>query len=83
MHPDRLTEYLKRRMPHATDLRVINLVRIPGGSSRETYSFDVEWTENGERNTRPMIGRRDPLVGCSSRSADANTKSSMRCIAPG
>ncbi len=59
----RLTEYLKRRMPHATDLRVINLVRIPGGSSRETYSFDVEWTENGERKTRPMIGRRDPLGG--------------------
>ena len=59
----RLAEHLKRRMPHATDLRVINLVRIPGGSSRETYSFDLEWTENGDRKTRPMIGRRDPIGG--------------------
>jgi aminoglycoside phosphotransferase (APT) family kinase protein len=50
-------------MPQAMGLRVINLVRIPGGSSRETYSFDVEWTENSERKTRPMIGRRDPTGG--------------------
>ena len=63
MDNPRLTEYLKRKMPHATDLRVINLVRIPGGSSRETYSFDVEWIENGERHLRPMIGRRDPTGG--------------------
>ncbi len=50
-------------MPDATDLRVIDLVRIPGGSSRETYSFDVEWKENGEPHLRPMIGRRDPTGG--------------------
>ncbi len=59
----RLTEYLKRRMPDASDLRVINLQRIPGGSSRETNSFEVEWTENGTPKTRPMIGRRDPTGG--------------------
>jgi aminoglycoside phosphotransferase (APT) family kinase protein len=50
-------------MPHASDLRVINLARIPGGSSRETYSFDVEWTENGVAKSRPMIARRDPTGG--------------------
>jgi aminoglycoside phosphotransferase (APT) family kinase protein len=50
-------------MPQASDLRVVNLMRIPGGSSRETYSFDLEWTENGEHKTRPMIGRRDPTGG--------------------
>ncbi len=50
-------------MPHAIDLRVLNLVRIPGGSSRETYSFDVEWKESGKHQTRPMIGRRDPTGG--------------------
>ena len=63
MDVTRLTEYLTRKMPQATDLSVINLVRIPGGSSRETYSFDVEWTERGARKTRPMIGRRDPTGG--------------------
>jgi aminoglycoside phosphotransferase (APT) family kinase protein len=50
-------------MPDATGLRVVNLMRIPGGSSRETYSFDVEWTENGARKTIPTIGRRDPIGG--------------------
>ncbi len=63
MDNPRLTEYLKRKMPHAADLRIINLLRIPGGSSRETYSFDVEWNENGQRHLRPMIGRRDPTGG--------------------
>ena len=63
MTEPRLAEYLKRKMPRATDLRVINLVRIPGGSSRETYSFYVEWTEDGARKTRSMIGRRDPTGG--------------------
>jgi aminoglycoside phosphotransferase (APT) family kinase protein len=63
----RLAEYLKRKMPHASDVRVINLVRIPGGSSRETYSFDLEWNENSAHQnrpqTRPMIARRDPTGG--------------------
>jgi aminoglycoside phosphotransferase (APT) family kinase protein len=59
----RLIEYLRRKMPQASDLRVINLIRIPGGSSRETYSFDLEWTENEALKTRPMIARRDPTGG--------------------
>ena len=59
----RLTEYLKRKMPHARDHRVDGLKRISGGSSRETYAFDLEWSEGGETRTRPMIGRRDPTGG--------------------
>ena len=63
MDQQRLTEYLKRKMPTAADLRIIDLARIAGGSSRETYSFNLEWTENGARKTRPMIARRDPTGG--------------------
>ena len=59
----RLTEYLKRQMPHAREHRVVGLKRISGGSSRETYAFDLEWSEAGETRTRPMIGRRDPTGG--------------------
>lgn len=59
----RLVEYLRRKMPHAEDLRVVGLKRISGGSSRETYAFDLEWREQGEVRTRPMIGRRDPTGG--------------------
>ncbi|HEV2171270.1 MAG TPA: phosphotransferase family protein, partial [Candidatus Binatus sp.] len=63
MDQRRLTEYLKRKMPHAREHRVVGLKRISGGSSRETYAFDLEWSENGEKRTRPMIGRRDPTGG--------------------
>jgi aminoglycoside phosphotransferase (APT) family kinase protein len=59
----RLTEYLKRKMPHAREHRVVGLKRISGGSSRETYAFDLEWSEDGQTRTRPMIGRRDPTGG--------------------
>lgn len=63
MDSQKLVEYLQRKMPNASDVRVIDLVRIPGGSSRETYSFDLEWNERGERKARPMIARRDPTGG--------------------
>ena len=63
MDQNRLTEYLKRKMPHAREHRVVGLKRISGGSSRETYAFDLEWDEGGEKRTRPMIGRRDPTGG--------------------
>jgi aminoglycoside phosphotransferase (APT) family kinase protein len=59
----RLTEYLKRAMPQAEDLRVQGLKRISGGSSRETYAFELEWSDGAERRSRPLIGRRDPTGG--------------------
>jgi len=63
MDTKRLTEYLRIRMPEAQDLAVVDFKRIPGGSSRETYSFDLQWTQDGERRSRPLIGRRDPTGG--------------------
>jgi aminoglycoside phosphotransferase (APT) family kinase protein len=50
-------------MPHASEHQVKSLKRISGGSSRETYAFDLEWSEGGETHTRPLIGRRDPTGG--------------------
>lgn len=63
MDAKRLTEYLRRKLPSDSEVRVIDFKRIPGGSSRETYSFDAQWTDHGVRHTRPMIGRRDPTGG--------------------
>ena len=63
MDRERLIEFLQRRMPDAEGLQVLGLKRIAGGSSRETYSFDLEWRENGETRRRPLIGRRDPTGG--------------------
>jgi aminoglycoside phosphotransferase (APT) family kinase protein len=63
MDRERLTEFLRRRMPDAENLQVLGLKRISGGSSRETYSFDLEWQERGETRRRPLIARRDPTGG--------------------
>ena len=36
---DRLAAYLSERLPSAEDVRVVDLERIFGGASRETYRF--------------------------------------------
>jgi aminoglycoside phosphotransferase (APT) family kinase protein len=56
----KLTAYLRARMPQAEGLEVTGISRIPGGASRETWSFDVTWRENGGDVTRGFIARRDP-----------------------
>jgi aminoglycoside phosphotransferase (APT) family kinase protein len=63
MDAARLAAYLQRKMPKARELKVVGLKRIAGGSSRETYAFDLEWTESGKHRTRPLILRRDPTGG--------------------
>jgi aminoglycoside phosphotransferase (APT) family kinase protein len=63
MDQARLTDYLRRALPHAREHRVVGLRRIAGGASRETYAFDLEWMENGGPRSRPLIARRDPTGG--------------------
>jgi len=64
MNERSLTEYLARQMPAASAVKVSGLKRISGGSSRETYAFDLEWIgPGGERRSRPLIARRDPTGG--------------------
>jgi aminoglycoside phosphotransferase (APT) family kinase protein len=60
MPADRLARYLASRLPNATDVTVTNLYRIPGGQSRETWSFDAVWREHGTQTQRGFILRRDP-----------------------
>lgn len=47
-------------MPHAGPIAVENLSRIPGGASRETWSFDAVWDEGGKNVRDSFIIRRDP-----------------------
>jgi aminoglycoside phosphotransferase (APT) family kinase protein len=56
----RIALYLCSRIPDATDISVSNLYRIPGGQSRETWSFDATWSEGGTPAQRGFILRRDP-----------------------
>jgi aminoglycoside phosphotransferase (APT) family kinase protein len=41
---------------------VTNVVRIPGGASRETWSFDARWAAPGGDVERSFIARRDPTA---------------------
>jgi aminoglycoside phosphotransferase (APT) family kinase protein len=56
----RIQDYLQSKMPGASDITVANLQRIPGGASRETWSFDASWSENGATVNEGLIIRRDP-----------------------
>jgi aminoglycoside phosphotransferase (APT) family kinase protein len=50
-------------MPDAREIEVSQLARIPGGASRETWSFDATWREGKARAGRGFILRRDPEAG--------------------
>ncbi len=56
----RIAQYLAHRIPEAREIAVQGLYRIPGGQSRETWSFDARWRENGSTVERGFILRRDP-----------------------
>jgi aminoglycoside phosphotransferase (APT) family kinase protein len=62
MNKDQLAAYLAHRMPEAADIAVNSLARIPGGASRETWSFDASWKDGGAAVERSFITRRDPTA---------------------
>lgn len=53
-----LAKYLEAHLP-AESVRVTNLLRIPGGASRETWMFDAAWDDGVER-THAFVVRKDP-----------------------
>jgi aminoglycoside phosphotransferase (APT) family kinase protein len=59
MFQQRIEEYLSAKL-EADNVSVSNLHRIPGGASRETWSFDARWPENGKEVERGFVLRRDP-----------------------
>jgi aminoglycoside phosphotransferase (APT) family kinase protein len=56
-----IAAYLQHKMPDAGEIEVSQLWRIPGGASRETWSFDATWRE-GKAPAKAVgfIIRRDP-----------------------
>lgn len=60
MKPEQLVNYLSARMPDVGPISVENVSRIPGGASRETWSFDAIWKERGTDVRHGFIIRRDP-----------------------
>ena len=62
MQPDQIATYLQHQMPAAREIVVDNLWRIPGGASRETWSFDASWRDGDAAlpGKGGFILRRDP-----------------------
>lgn len=57
---ERLTAWLRKKIPLARDLAVSDLQRPGMGLSSETYLFDVTWTEDGEVRSLPAVMRAAP-----------------------
>ncbi len=60
MKEAQLATYLRERLPQARDLTVSGVARVGGGASRETWTFDARWSEDGATVERGFIARRDP-----------------------
>jgi aminoglycoside phosphotransferase (APT) family kinase protein len=61
--PDELRERLERFIADAVgaaDVRVEGLRKLPGGSSRQTWSLDAIYTNAGQTVRLPLVLRRDP-----------------------
>lgn len=56
---ERLDAFLSRRLDDPFEVR--NLAVLTGGASKEQFSFEIDWTHNGERRTgERMVLRREP-----------------------
>lgn len=55
-----LAAYLTPRIPGCSDMVITNLLRIPGGASRETWMFDAAWNEGPDSRLGAFILRKDP-----------------------
>jgi hypothetical protein len=47
LQAERVADYLQSKLPQPSEVTVENVFRIPGGASRETWSFDARWREAG------------------------------------
>jgi aminoglycoside phosphotransferase (APT) family kinase protein len=57
---ERLARYVASQLEDASELRVLNLERIFGGASRETYRFVLSYRDAAGQVERRLILRRDP-----------------------
>ena len=56
---ERIEEYLRSRLPQATEIAVQNVQRLPGGASRQTWSFDARWREGGDERIGGLMSREE------------------------
>ncbi|MEO0549954.1 MAG: phosphotransferase family protein [Pseudomonadota bacterium] len=56
----RFAAYAEARLPGARNLSVVNIARIHGGASRQTYSIDLAYEDATGPKTKGLVLRRDP-----------------------
>jgi aminoglycoside phosphotransferase (APT) family kinase protein len=59
----RFAAYLQHKMPGASAVEVMNVSRIHGGASRETFRLRARWRDGDRVLERPLVIRRDPVAG--------------------
>ena len=58
----RLTDWLRRRLPEASDLRITDLVAPQSsGFSNDTLLFDLAFTQNGKPQREALVVRIEPM----------------------
>src|SRR4030042_2756421 len=57
---ERIAAYLRTELPQATEKAAEDVIRIPGGFSRESCSFDVRWCEGIGILEQLAMGRHAP-----------------------
>ena len=60
LQAERVADYLRSKLPQASEVTVENVFRIPGGASRETWSFDARWREASGILEQLVIGPHAP-----------------------
>jgi aminoglycoside phosphotransferase (APT) family kinase protein len=61
MDIERVQAYLRERLSRPS-LRVEHAAQIPGGASRDTWSFDISWNEGGGQHEESLVFRLDPAA---------------------
>ena len=56
----RIASYARGRLPQAAELEVVDVERIHGGASRETYRLKLRYRDGASLIERRLILRRDP-----------------------
>ncbi|OGW15155.1 MAG: hypothetical protein A3G93_06165 [Nitrospinae bacterium RIFCSPLOWO2_12_FULL_45_22] len=60
---ERIRAYLKTKMIEADEISIKGLDKMTEGFSYETFSFQAEWVEKGERVSKDFVLRMEPQAG--------------------
>lgn len=57
----KIKEFLKAKMPEAKEVSVTDLRKNTEGYSYETYTFQAEWVEKGQKISKKLVIRSEPI----------------------